>query len=347
MPGHSSSELAAEKRKQQIDHVRNYFSQFARLNNVAHRVLVANRDDCNDKIGAKLGFIAITPDELPKRYKVAAAEALGLRRDTLTIVSIVESGPSAKAGLSVGDELVALDGAILPAEEPTAWLRRRLKKIGNRPVQVEVRRAGEQSRYTIRPVVGCSIPVFLETDPVANAYTDARKIVIYTGMMRVARNDAELAAVVGHELAHATMEHGKKSAQNELAGRAGGLIVDVGFALLGLNTGGGFSRAFGEAGDQAYAMDFEREADYVGTYYLTRAGYNPHAAEEFWRAMARENPAHIFYAGIHPTSPERFLQMQKTIAEIETKKHAGLPLVPERKKQPAVTTDAVAVSADR
>lgn len=163
---------------------------------------------------------------------------------------------------------------------------------------------------------------------------------IHSGILRVARTDEELAIVVGHELAHVTMGHLKKREQNKIAGTFGGLVLDVGLAMAGVNTGGAFTKGMGDAGALAYATDFEREADYVGTYYASRAGYDPAAGMNFWRSLAQENPKQIFYAGQHPTSPERFLLIQRTTAEIAEKRRKRWPLVPEKKtEQPAIVPD--------
>ncbi len=59
-------------------------------------------------------------------------------------------------------------------------------------------------------MLGCAIPLFLETNTTPSAYTDFEKIVIYSGILRVARTDAQLATVVGHELAHVNMGHYRK-----------------------------------------------------------------------------------------------------------------------------------------
>ena len=76
-------------------------------------------------------------------------------------------------------------------------------------------------------------------------------------------------------------------------------------------------------------MDFEKEADYVGAYYVARAGYNVVGAERLWRAFAQEDPKQMVYAGLHPTSPERFVQMQKTNEEILRKRQLNQSLTPE------------------
>lgn len=338
IPGVSSEEIAAERRKQQVFQIQTYFSQLARLKRVAHRIAHAGRADCKGQVAYDFGFSTVAPNDLPEKLKAMAVEALGLDAGTSAIISVAEGSPAAQAGVTAGDELVSFNGRRVPRTKPADWIALFLIKNEGQPVQVELRRAGQTETRAITPVEKCSIPIFLATEPDANALTDGRRIVIFSGMLRVAQTDDELAAIVGHELAHVTMGHLEKGEQNRLAGKIGGVVVDLGFALLGVNTGGTFMREFGNAGAQVNYTNFEREADYVGAYYAARAGYDISGVERVWRAMAQENPKNIFYAGLHPTSPERFLLMQKTGQEIAEKKRRGDPLVPE--PSPATTTAA-------
>jgi len=162
-------------------------------------------------------------------------------------------------------------------------------------------------------------------------------------MLRMIRTDADLATIVGHELAHVNMGHYKKKAQNELLGEFGGALIDGGFLLGGVYTGRTFTNYLGVVGARAFSVEFEREADYVGAYYATRAGYDIAGTEEVWRAIGLENPTSIRTATTHPITPERFLQMRKVAEEIADKKRRNLPLVPELKVMQAATQSAAEV----
>ncbi len=150
----------------------------------------------------------------------------------------------------------------------------------------------------------------------------------------MAHTDAQLAAVIGHELAHSNLGHLHKKSINMVLGWVGGAAIDGGFALGGIYTDGTFARHLGEAGVMAYSVEFEREADYVGAYYAARAGYDLAGVEEFWRAMGEMHPDSIRFAKTHPTTPVRFIQMREVAAEIADKKRRHLPLVPELKFKP-------------
>jgi hypothetical protein len=343
-PGISPEEIAAEQARQQYFQFQNFNTRAARLENVAFKILAANANDCGGNIIPKLGFRALAQGDTSETTRAAKTAALRLDAERPTVISVVEGGPAAKAGMLVGDVVIRVDGRMAPKTGWPSWLNTHVKTVGEtRPIPIEVRRNGQSKILAVRPVFACNIPVELEQDNDLNAYTDSKKIVLNTGILRVAQNDPEIAVIVSHELAHVTMGHRRKKEQNEMVGMAVGFMADVAVAAAGVNTGGAGMKEGAAAGILAYSQDFEREADYVGSYYAARAGYE-FAGESFWRAMAQENPQNIFLGGTHPTSPERILRMQKTRAEINEKMRLKQPLVPERK--PLIVTQAPGEDAD-
>jgi predicted Zn-dependent protease len=196
-----------------------------------------------------------------------------------------------------------------------------------------LRRGDEEKTFVMTPVIGCAIPITFEIDPTPNSFTDYSKIAIQSGILRVTRSDADLAIVLGHELAHVTMGHYDKTTINGLVGMAGGLVIDGGFLLGGMWTGGAFGNYLHTVGMMAFSVGFEMEADYVGAYYAARAGYDISGAAEVWRAYSLEVPSSIGMKSDHPTSPVRFLQMAKTIEEIADKQRRHLPLEPNLKEK--------------
>ncbi len=122
------------------------------------------------------------------------------------------------------------------------------------------------------------------------------KVFVYTALLDLTGgNDAELAAVVGHEVAHAVARHGaERASQNQLAG-IGQAVTGVAVAVA---TG---SSAAGQAAQSGYGalaqMGFllpysrthETEADHIGIILAAKAGYDPRAALTFWKKMAASN----------------------------------------------------------
>lgn len=330
-PALPADDIAAERRRQEIAQLRDYFAQLRRLDTVAFRIRTANHADCKDWVAGQTGLLAVTPQSLPRKYRSFSAEALNLTWVRPTVVSVVEGSPAAAAGIVTGDELMTFNNEPVPVTGTPRWIGGFLRDNGERPVQVVLKRDGVDKTLEVKPVIGCAIPVYLETNAELNAFTDYKRIVIYSSMLRIARTDDQLAVIVGHELAHVNMGHYQKKQQNAVLGALGGVLVDGGFALATMNTGGSFTRHFYQAGAMAFSVGFEREADYVGAYYATRAGYDVAGAEEVWSAMGLENPNNIRNATTHPTSPVRFLQMRKVVEEIADKKRRNLPLLPEMK----------------
>jgi hypothetical protein len=331
LPPLAKDEIEAERRLEQIAQIRKYYAELHRVDTVAFRIRTANSADCKLWVSPQIGLYAVTPQSLPKRYHAYSGEALGLTWVRPTVISVVEGSPAAQAGIVKGDEIIALDGEWIPVTGTPGFIAGWLKHHGPGPVQVNLRRDGVDRTVVVKPMMGCAIPMSYVTDGSANAFTDGNKIVINSGIVALARTDAELAVIIGHELAHANLGHMDKQRQNALLGAAGGLVVDAAFAAATINTGSAFRKAFGHAGAMAFSVGFEREADYVGAYYAVRAGYDLTGAEEIWRALGQVSPSSIVFAKTHPTTPERFIQMRKVAAEIADKQRRHLPLVPELK----------------
>jgi beta-barrel assembly-enhancing protease len=329
LPPLPSDEIEVERRKQQTDHVRDYFAQLSRLHSVAFRLRVANRDDCKDWAWAQIGLDAGTVASLPRRYRSVTHDALSVSWTQATVLSVAETSPAAIAGIKPGDHLLTFNNEPVPRSDTAGWIGRFMRNNGERPVQILVRRDGVDEMRTVTPTRACAIPIELKSDSSPDAFTTSDRIVIHSSVMRMARTDAQLAFVIGHELAHANLGHLEKQSANRILGWASGTAIDAGILLGGIPTGGAFRREFARAGERAFSVGFEREADYVGAYYAARASYDLAGTEEFWRALSLENPDSIRIAVTHPVTPVRFVQIQKVAAEIADKQRHNLPLNPE------------------
>jgi beta-barrel assembly-enhancing protease len=331
LPALPDDEVRAEQRIEQLAHIRKYYGELHRVDTVAFRIRTANRADCRGWESAQIGLYAATPQSLPRKYQSYSREALDITWMRPTVISVVEGSPADKAGIVKGDEIIALNGELIPLTSTAGWMAGWLNHHGPAPLQANVRRDGDDRTVTITPVMGCAIPISYITDDTVNAATDGKKIYIYSAIVALAKTDAQLAHVIGHELAHANLGHLDKKLVNTVAGWVGGTAIDVGILAGGVSTGGAFGREFTKAGARAFSVNFEREADYVGAYYAVRAGYDLNGVEEFWRETGLAHPDSIRLAITHPLAPVRFVQMKKVAAEIEEKRVRGAPLVPELK----------------
>lgn len=111
------------------------------------------------------------------------------------------------------------------------------------------------------------------------------KMVVYSGLIEKLRlSDDELAAIMGHEIAHALREHSREQMSQEMATQA---VVGIGGALLGLGDGAQqlASMAANIGVTLPHSRQHETEADRIGVELAARAGFDPHAAVSVWEKM--------------------------------------------------------------
>lgn len=312
--------------------MRSYYAGLHRVDNVAFQLRVANVEFCKKQVSAQIGLHAVTPQSLPAHFRSFATEALNLTWARPTVISVDDNSPAAQAGIRDHDEIIALNGELIPVKRTAGWMGGWLKANGVKPVRVDLRRDGADQTVTVTPVMACSVPINYVVAAEVNAASGEKGIVINSGIVAVAKTDAQLATVIGHEMAHANLGHLDKQKANMVIGFATGLAVDAGVMVGGMPTGGFFSRELARSGARAYSVQFEREADYVGAYYAARAGYDLDGTEELWWAIGQQaDPNSLRFAKTHPLAPVRFLQMRAVAAEIAEKRSKHLPLVPELK----------------
>lgn len=332
-----TQEAAAEEAKRQMVYVlKARAKELRRVEDIAFRIEVANQDLCADR-RPRIGLSWDLAEAFDAKVRDAATEAYRLG-DGLTIVGVVRGGPAAAAGLQPGDVVVSLNSEAPPGGKAAAgkFDKRLAEVIGQSttPLALVVRRAGEQKTIAVTPVMACAYDVAVEDSPDINAYADGRGIHINRPILRLATTDEELALVIAHELAHDGQHHLQAQAHNARILGVPGLLIDIAAAANGVDTKGAFTKAGIQYGRAHAAPAFEAEADYVGMYYMARAGYATDGVEEFWRKMAVEAPQSIFIKSDHPPTPDRFLAIAAASREIEGKRLAGAPLTPNQRGDP-------------
>ena len=317
------AEVQAER--QRVVTIKDFFASRSRLESVAFRILKSNAALCRDRLRLASGFNALTRHEVPEQYRGAAAKAYDLG-ERLRVVYVSPGTPARAAGLVAGDILAEVDGTPIP-EGPGA--RRafgtRLLAAASRgsPVDLVVMRGNSRRQLALAPERVCAYEVRLIINDLINAFADGESVVLTTGMMWFAQTDEELAAVVGHELAHNLLNHVDKKRR----AASDRLIADLAAAGLGANDPSMFSRVE----EVAYGEELEREADYLGLYLTARAGFRIDDAPNFWRRTGIDRPGSIRpgLAANHPPSPARFVGLVNTVREINAKRLNGQPLTPD------------------
>lgn len=143
------------------------------------------------------------------------------------------------------------------------------------------------------------------------------KIAVYTGLLeRIAPTDDELAAILGHEMAHALREHGRERASQQFAQE---VALGVISAAAGLSASG--TELARIVADVTYGLpnsrEFEREADRIGVELAARGGFDPRAALSLWQKMSRAGgggPPE--FLSTHPSDESRIRDLQGYIARV-------------------------------
>ena len=171
--------------------------------------------------------------------------------------------------------------------------------------------------------------VSVVNSPQANAFClPGGKIVVYTGILPITKTEAGLAAVMGHEMAHATSRHG---AQRVLQSQLANTVMQGAQSSLALGdmdpqkrqavlAAVGAGAKFGVL--LPFSREHESEADEVGLMYMARAGFDPHEAVSFWERMSAAGGGQPpEFMSTHPSHGTRVARLKellpKALAEYE------------------------------
>ncbi len=145
------------------------------------------------------------------------------------------------------------------------------------------------------------------------------KIGFYTGIMDLMENDDQIAAVMGHEVAHVNFQHSAKRAGRAAQTQFGLSAAQSALSVGNVASAGLWMQALGLGAQVGNVLPFSRshesEADRVGLRYMARAGYNPDEAVRFWTNMsqAKEGQAPAEFLSTHPSDATRIRALQKEI----------------------------------
>jgi beta-barrel assembly-enhancing protease len=160
-------------------------------------------------------------------------------------------------------------------------------------------------------------------DSIPNAWAmPGGKIAFNRGLLYELNSEAELAAVMGHEIVHAAARHGAKSMERGMFLQ--GAMIAVGIGAQNSDYGNlivGGSQLGAQLLSSKYGRDAESESDYYGMLYMKKAGYDPAAAVTLQETFVRlsEGKKSDFITGLfasHPPSPERVAANKETLAKI-------------------------------
>jgi predicted Zn-dependent protease len=207
-------------------------------------------------------------------------------------------------------------------EQMEAQLAQELTLLDDPEVVGYVRQLGQR----IVAAAGDEVPEGIEfefdvvdDDQTVNAFAiPGGHIYVYTGLLRAARDEAELMGVLGHEVAHVTRRH----IAQQLTAQFGAETL---LSLIGSSGGltGLVGQLAGSVGAQGfllkYSRDAERDADHVGLAYEARAGWDPHGMIDFFSMLERQGdrggaPSFLL---THPEPGERVENARERIEELQ------------------------------
>lgn len=167
----------------------------------------------------------------------------------------------------------------------------------------------------------------LEASKTVNAWClPGGKVAVYTGLLPVSRDEAGLAVVMGHEIAHALARHGAERMTQGLMAQYGGAALSV---VLSDRSGAAQKmamQAYGFGTNVGILLPFSRnqesEADHIGLILMAKAGYDPRAAIGFWERMAQATGGGgqgvmDRYLSTHPSNSDRINKIKSALPEAE------------------------------
>ena len=244
-------------------------------------------------------------------------------RSQLLMVSTAQMSQNSAAAYSQLRTEAANKKALYPE---TAPITKRVKGITQRLIaQVGVFRP-DAAKWP------WSVSVIRDDQVNAMCLPDGRIVVFDAIINQLSLTDDELAAILGHEIAHALREHSReKVSQDTLQG----LTLSIGGALAGLN--GSTVQQLGQLGQLGISLPFSRametESDIMGLELMARAGYNPQSAPNVWKKMTALNGASTSsLLSTHPSNSERITNLTANIPRVMPLYQAALASNPPKKK---------------
>ena len=327
----SSPEEDAEELEQHKTALQLEIDALRRTQNVLFPLVKAATTLCGSDAAWSYGFGVAGRDRFKGDLKTAAP-FLGFDKQ-VGVLYVAKASPAEQAGLRTGDVVVAIEGEKV-REDTDAYedAERQIKRQADTgaPLSLTILRNGEPAQFTLSPAKVCDYKLEVTRNSLPAAATSGWTLYVTTGLLDFTEDDAELASVLSHEIAHSLMSHVKKKFGN----LALGTVADLALQAAAGPIGGLFVAAIkpaAQVGARANLQGFELEADYVGLYIMALAEYPTEDTAMLWRRLAVEFPQFIqgSYWGTHPSTPQRMLLLEETSKEINTKIASSSPLLPE------------------
>lgn len=146
------------------------------------------------------------------------------------------------------------------------------------------------------------------------------KVVFYTGIMPLAKNDAGVAVVMGHEIGHAVARHGNERMSQQMLVQFGNTALSEVIKNKPEETKAIFQSAYGLGAQYGVMLPYSRQQEYegdkLGLIFMSIAGYNPNEAIGFWERMAANSGAKVpEFMSTHPLEQNRIDAIKQFLPE--------------------------------
>jgi predicted Zn-dependent protease len=245
---------------------------------------------------------------------------------TIAIYSCYKNPVTGRSALNIVDESTMRQQAdkqyaeFLTTSQPVKGTRdaEMVQRVGTRMAAAVSQYLSSKGQLDI--ISGYNWQFSLVNNNQANAWCmPGGKVVVYSGILPIVQNEAGLAVVMGHEIAHAIARHANERVSQQMAVQGAGEVFS---ALTSSNPSAAsniFNTAVGVGGQVAvlkFSRNHESEADHMGVIFMAMAGYNPNEAVNFWQRMGSQGGAKPpEFLSTHPSDAKRVQDIKNWIPE--------------------------------
>jgi len=316
-PEVSQEEVAQAQRILEVKALQFKIAQIKKINAIGYELIDAiPKEDIKVKSRPFLGLFTMDNREIPQRLFDKEPES------GVFVAFVLEGTPAYDAGIIPGDVIVGVGERVVKKATHLSKYEYRLRAHPQEEVVLKVLRDDGIKEILLKVRI---LPIDVRFSVVdhhsVNAAASNHRIFVTYGLLNFTKSDDEIAAVIGHELAHLARGHINKKIGTEVIKFVASITLGIAAEALAPGAGGAVVRGVSGVGDvfsKKFSRDLEREADYFGVQYIYNAGYDPEVAATFHERFAIEIPATMIqnYLSSHPSSPERTVRIHKAIEEI-------------------------------